>query len=435
MNPLAVRINSARQESQEGHTLILKCTGIWRPKLRTCAAIACLGICAALPLRLAFGASVTQGAKSTFRPGSATAYHDGSYLGEADHTSEIGRLILVTLRRSGSTSRIQSMRADSGAMKVLQFTGVNIAGGEFHDPKPGASAIYGQQYIYPAAGEFEYFASKGMNIVRFPFRWEDLQPELNGPLREDVLKRIDTVVYEANSRGIRLILDPHNYARYYGQVVGTSNVPIPAFANFWSKVAKHFAAKPLVWFGLMNEPHDMPTEQWFGAAQAVVTAIRKSGAPNMILVPGNNWTGAHSWVSSGNGALMLKLHDPQNHFMFDVHQYLDADCSGTSSAAVSETIGSERLKEFTEWCRANNKRGFLGEFAGGDNPQANAAIADMLAYMGRNSDVWAGFTWWAAGAWWGEYKFTIEPKDGRDRAQMNVLKPYLQKPSLIHRSL
>jgi len=39
--------------------------------------------------------------------------------------------------------------------------------------------------------------------------------------------------------------------------------------------------------------------------------------------------------------------------------------------------------------------------------------------------VWIGFTWWAAGPWWGEYMFTLEPKQGVDRPQMRLLLPYL----------
>ena len=82
-------------------------------------------------------------------------------------------------------------------------------------------------------------------------------------------------------------------------------------------------------------PHDMPTEQWLGAANAAIAAIRKAGAHNLILVPGNSWTGAHSWLDDWyggpNGVWMLKVRDPQDHYAFEVHQYLDADSSGTKT--------------------------------------------------------------------------------------------------------
>jgi endoglucanase len=41
--------------------------------------------------------------------------------------------------------------------------------------------------------------------------------------------------------------------------------------------------------------------------------------------------------------------------------------------------------------------------------------------MAQNRDVWIGGAYWAAGQWWGDYMFSIEPKDNRDRPQLEVL--------------
>jgi endoglucanase len=54
----------------------------------------------------------------------------------------------------------------------------------------------------------------------------------------------------------------------------------------------------------------------------------------------------------------------------------------------------------------------IGEFAGAVNADCEAAFKDMLAFVTENSDVWAGALWWAAGPWWGDYMFSVEPKDG-----------------------
>ena len=53
------------------------------------------------------------------------------------------------------------------------------------------------------------------------------------------------------------------------------------------------------------------------------------------------------------------------------------------------------------------------------------AVADMLAAIERDRDVWLGFTWWAAGAWWGDYMFRLEPQHGHDRPQMAYLLSHL----------
>ena len=326
---------------------------------------------------------------------------------------------------------LQGAAADVSG-QPLKYTGVNISGGEFGSRKPGTAARFGVDYTYPSPAELNYFASKGANIIRFPFRWEDLQPSLYQPLEPAALDRISTVVAEATKRGILVVLDPHNYARYYDKMVGGPEVPATAFADLWGRLALQFRANRQVWFGLVNEPYGISAEQWTGVANQAIAAIRKAGARNVILVPGTSWTGAHSWVSSGNAQAMLKLADPGHNYLFDVHQYLDADSSGTKPSIVSPTIGSERLREFTLWCRQHHRRGFLGEFgAAASDPASSHAIEDMLAYVEANRDVWYGWTWWAAGAWWGDYMFSLEPKSGTDSPILAWLKPHLQHPSAL----
>jgi endoglucanase len=44
---------------------------------------------------------------------------------------------------------------------------------------------------------------------------------------------------------------------------------------------------------------------------------------------------------------------------------------------------------------------------------------------GDNTDVWLGWTYHTAGPWWGDYPFSIQPEDGIDKPQMQVLSRYL----------
>jgi endoglucanase len=311
----------------------------------------------------------------------------------------------------------------------LPYTGVNLAGGEFYDPTTTPHPVYGKNFTYPTAAELDYFAGKGMNVFRFPFRWETLQPAPKQPFVPVEMARLKAAVQLATGKGLVVILDPHNYARYFGKVVGGPEVGIDVFADFWSRLAREFRDDPNAWFGLVNEPHDMPTEQWLNAANAAIAAIRNAGAKNRILVPGNGWTGAWTWLQNwyggANSEWMLKIRDPANNYVFDVHQYLDKDGSGSHPEVVSPTIGSERLRDFTAWCREHKQRAFLGEFAVPAGDIGEKATADLLQAMERDRDVWLGFTWWAAGARWGDYMFSLEPKNGQDRPQMAYLLPHL----------
>ena len=47
---------------------------------------------------------------------------------------------------------------------------------------------------------------------------------------------------------------------------------------------------------------------------------------------------------------------PRTTTSFEVHQYLDKDSSGSHPEVVSATVGVERLRAFTDWCRTNQRQ-------------------------------------------------------------------------------
>jgi len=312
------------------------------------------------------------------------------------------------------------------SQKSTCLHGTNLAGLEFGQQNlPG---VFNKDYTVPTTSEVDYFTGKGMNVFRLPFLWERLQPQQGGQLDRTYFGYIDSVVTYATSRGSHVILDPHNYARYFNKVIG-DGVPVSAFADFWSKLADYYKPNQRVIFGLMNEPNTMSTDLWLSDANAAIAAIRATGATQKIFVPGNAWTGAwsweQSWYGSPNANVMQGIKDPLGNFVFEVHQYMDSDHSGQSANCVSSTVGSSDLKVFTDWLHKYNYTGFLGEWAGGRNQVCYDAINDIATYMDNNSDVWLGWTWWAAGPWWGEYIFALDPSNGADRPQMAYLTPHL----------
>jgi endoglucanase len=229
------------------------------------------------------------------------------------------------------------------------------------------------------------------------------------------------------------VLDVHNYAAYRRQPIGTADVSAAALGDLWQRIAQHFRGNQNTIFGLMNEPKGLKTETWLEAANNAIAAIRQAGATNLILVPGNGWTGAHSWMGRSygtpNAEAMLGITDPANNYAFEVHQYLDKDYSGTHADCRNERIGVTTLEKFTQWLRDNGKRGFLGEFGGGSDAVCLAALDAMLAHMAENGGVWLGWTYWAAGFWPPSYSTSVQPVDGEDRPQMSVLLKHLVSSS------
>jgi endoglucanase len=306
--------------------------------------------------------------------------------------------------------------------------GVNLAGGEFGTPDhvPG---IFGTDYIYPSHTEIDYYAAKGMSVIRLPFLWERIQHSENGPLDGAELARVDDVVSYATGKGLKIEIEPHNYGYGFGALIGSAQTPNAAFADLWGKLAFHYQSNPSVIFGLMNEPHDQSASVWLGSANAAIAAIRAAGASQEILVPGSYYDGAWTWTTSDNATVIgTGVQDPSHNFAFEVHQYLDADGSGKHAGVVSADIGVERLTAITQWAEATSHRLFLGEVGVATDQTSLTALDRMLSYMQQHTDVWQGVTYWAGGPWWGDYMFSIEPQNGIDKPQMGVLLQHLTSP-------
>ncbi len=289
---------------------------------------------------------------------------------------------------------------DAGTASL--WKGINLSSAEWGTALPGT---YGKDYTYPTPAEIDRYTGLGMTLFRIPFRWERLQQSLNGDLDATELGRLDAIVSYTTSKSARAVIDPHNYARYDNVLIGSGAVTSANLADLWGKLAVHYANNPLVIFGLMNEPHDITVTAWLDAANASVAAIRAAGATNLILVPGTNWTGAASWTSSND--LMIGIADSANNYVYEVHQYLDSDSSGSHTTCVSATIGTERIMTFMTWLAANKKKGFLGEFGAGATADTQAqdqtcatALDSMLSLIQSRPDLWLGWTYWAGGPWW-----------------------------------
>ena len=312
------------------------------------------------------------------------------------------------------------------------YKGVNLSVAEFGTAIPG---VKGTDYTWPTNAEVDYFLSKGMNTIRLPFSWERLQPVAKGNFDANYSSDLDNTIFYATSRGVNVIIDPHNYARYRGNLIGSTQVPNDVFSNLWSRLALKYSGNQKVIFGLMNEPHDMPTEQWLSAANAATVAIRATGATNLISVPGNSWSNAASWSSNWygtpNSVVMLQYKDTGNNHVFEVHNYLDANSSGTGTECATGTIGSERMSNVVAWAKANNKKLMIAEFAAPNTATCKLAVTDFLTYAKANSDVIVGWQWWAAGPWWGNNQLTIEPSNGVDRPQMTWLIPFIKDTVIV----
>lgn len=316
-------------------------------------------------------------------------------------------------------------------MSAFSLIGTNLSGGEFGSNVPGT---LNTDYTYPTTQELDYYSGKGLKVIRLPFLIERvINSSTNITFRSTSdITSIDNLVSYAATKNLTVLLDPHDYGNWFGTTINTSAL-YTSFATFWGLLAAHYKSSPNVWFGLMNEPYAQTPAQWFGAINPAIAAIRNAGAKQTITVPGTAYTGAWTWISSGNSAAInpSTVVDPANNYVFEVHQYLDSTGAGTGTA-VSSTIGSQRLQAVTQWAQSLNPMPqlFLGECGCANNATDLAALKDMMSYMQANGNVWSGYTYWSGGPWWGAYIYTIEPSGlgtatVTDQPQMGVLTQFI----------
>src|SRR5690606_32107217 len=94
--------------------------------------------------------------------------------------------------------------------KDIAFLGVNLSTGS-GGAVPG---VYGTAYSYPTFEDLHYFKSKGVRLIRLPFKWERVQHEVGGPLNvEQDLMELNKVIAEAERIGMYVMPDMHNYCR------------------------------------------------------------------------------------------------------------------------------------------------------------------------------------------------------------------------------
>jgi len=328
--------------------------------------------------------------------------------------------------------------ATSVAWAKILYAGVNESGGEFGVfgvKGQGLPGRFGVDFAFTNQTTVNTFVDQEkINFFRVTFLMERMVPVsfgLGSKFNETYFSEYaDSINHITLTKGAYALIDPHNYMRYNdpssqpnsGSVIGNTTDPTAAttaqFGKFWGELASRFRSNPNVVFGINNEPHDMPTQLILENNQAAINAIRAAGARQLILAPGNGFTGGHSWTQttgSANNApssdFLNKMVDPLHNTAIDIHEYLDEDFSGSHD--VCSQPGPSNLANLTTWLQENKLKAVVSEFGGANNQNCFDFIDDMLTYLSEN-DVYIGWSAWAAGPIWG----TNSPCCGADTGSL-----------------
>ncbi|QDD87897.1 glycoside hydrolase family 5 protein [Pseudomonas oryzihabitans] len=338
------------------------------------------------------------------------------------------RLSLAALRRPlAAVAAVLALSAGAAQAEPVSLVGLNLSGAGFAPQVlPG---INGTNYIFPVEAYFQQWSARGVKLIRFPIIWERLQPTLGGPLDSAYVALVNQTFGYAQKHGIKIILDLHNYARYRGQVIGTSGVPYARYQEIMTHIARQWSGQSSLYaYDIMNEPHDAMA-YWPTAAQYGINGVRAVDSVRPVIVEGNGWSSATRWAEFNDSLLNLK--DPANNIIFSAHSYFDENAGGsydkTDVNKLDANYGVTRVKPFVDWLKKNGKRGYIGEFGVPDNnPRWNLLMDNMLAYLKQNC---IPASYWAAGPGWGSYFMSVEPINGQERPQWPTLRKYLDDSS------
>ena len=306
--------------------------------------------------------------------------------------------------------------------------GIVLCGAEFGERQlPGK---LNTDYIYPTTEEINYFASKGFQTFTLPFKWERVQHSIGGDLDSLEINRMKQFLSECDKLHIKVILTLQNFAVYNKDSkdiqLGSRHLSYDNYKDFWKKMALAFINnKNIYGFDIMNEPRGIFGSHWLKAAQKAIQGIREVDLLTPIIVDGENSSFSKDWPYENNK--LRKLKDPSNNIIYDAHCYFDYNHSGRYDGIyerkIKSDVGIDRVKPFVNWLKRNNKKGIIGEFGVPADKKWMEAMDKFLAYLKENG---LSANYWAAGPWWNDYPLSVEPKDGKDKPQMEILNKYMK---------
>lgn len=207
--------------------------------------------------------------------------------------------------------------------------------------------------------------------------WQYLTNGEIGPLNKKNLANYDLLMQACLKTGAYCMIDIHNFARWNGDIIGQGGPTNAQFADLWTQLATKYANDSFVMFELMNEPHDLVVGDWADSCTAAVAAIRKAEAvPHIILLPGLNFSSAGTFISSGWGAAMAKVTNPDkttDNLIFDLHKYLDIDNSGNHVECVMDNV-ADTFVPVAAWLRKNKRQAIVSETGASSDPSVSTTV-------------------------------------------------------------
>ena len=222
-------------------------------------------------------------------------------------------------------------RLVDGQGQEIRLLGVNRSGAEY-------ACVEGHPPLAGPAGRRAIAAMTAwrINAVRVPLNeqcWLGINGAPAGYGKDRYRAAIRRYVARLHQADLYVVLDLHWSAPGREQANGQRPMADRDHAPaFWSSLARSFKDDRAVAFDLFNEPHDVSWKCWRNGCvmpggwrsagmQALVNAVRSTGARQPIIATGISWgSDLSSWLEH-------RPHDPANQLAGGLHIFDFAECA------------------------------------------------------------------------------------------------------------
>ena len=146
-------------------------------------------------------------------------------------------------------------------------------------------------------GDFAAIAAVGFETVRLPVRFSN-HAQASAPYTIDAafMDRVEHVVDTARAAGLRVILDLHHYDDPQGSIFTDPAGETERLAALWRQIGERFKDKDdMVWFELLNEPHDRITHaNLLSVLEPALDEVRATNPTRPVVIGGEFWSGIDS---------------------------------------------------------------------------------------------------------------------------------------------
>jgi hypothetical protein len=180
---------------------------------------------------------------------------------------------------------------------------------------------------------------------------------------------LDAIVRTFTVRKVVVQIENHDFTGKYPDAAQLAELK-----TWWVDLATRFKANPYVWFNVMNEPGTGATvpETWKTAHEAVVQAIRGTGAENPIILDEHGFGQGNGFQNgtTGSGVLTYGPYFVQQYrnIGFSVHLY------------ATWIYGQSRLEAYLQEARTRQLHVHVGEF-GSAETYSRAVAAELFRVL------------------------------------------------------